>query len=345
MVVLLIPNLDCPFRCVYCFEKKRHMQTDVEAMKRRLASLELPKGVHVCLHGGEATLADVYVFEELVREAKKYTSNVSLQTCGYWITEQVLDVIKRYDVSVGVSIDGPPEQNILRGERPLDKKYAKQMTDRIMQNLHRLCDEGVRTSIIAVLHRENVGTEKRLVRFEKWLLELKDIGVNSGRLNPMFATRQEAKPYELTSHQVASAWIALYEFAKLHELRYDPFREMANNLQGKPVSPCSFSGCDTFATPTVSILPDGSLGLCDRTFGRGLWTRSEQQSHCGRTEALKLTQCRGCRYFEVCHGGCPMEGFENDWRNKTRFCLAIYNMYSWIEKDLRALGVEVRWSR
>jgi len=191
----------------------------------------------------------------------------------------------------------------------------------------------------------NVGTERRLVRFEEWLLKLKDIGVTSGRLNFMFATNKQAEQYELTPHEAARAWIALYEFQKLHELRYDPFREMINNLKGQPVCPCGFSGCDTFATPTISILPDGSLGNCDRTFGRGLWTRSRQMSHCGRIEALKVTQCRGCKYFSVCHGGCPMEGIGNDWRNKTRFCLAIYNMYRWIEKDLLALGVEVKCQR
>ena len=34
-----------------------------------------------------------------------------------------------------------------------------------------------------------------------------------------------------------------------------------------------------------------------------------------------------------------MEGMDGDWRNKTRFCDAIYALYTQIERDLRHEGV------
>ncbi|MHC1624226.1 MAG: hypothetical protein ACXQTR_06540, partial [Candidatus Methanospirareceae archaeon] len=37
------------------------------------------------------------------------------------------------------------------------------------------------------------------------------------------------------------------------------------------------------------------------------------------------------------YGGCPAEGIDGDWRNKTRFCKAIYDLYSEIERDIRAM--------
>jgi len=136
MVILLVPSLDCSFRCVYCFEKKRRMNVDVDAMKRTLQQLMTQmKGSHICLHGGEATLADTFVFEELVHEASKYTNSVGLQTCGYYLTDEILDIIVKYRMNVGVSIDGSLSQNILRGEHPLNRRYAEKMTKRVMENI------------------------------------------------------------------------------------------------------------------------------------------------------------------------------------------------------------------
>ena len=69
---------------------------------------------------------------------------------------------------------------------------------------------------------------------------------------------------------------------------------------------------------------------CDRTFDRGLYVRSADQSKCGRYEALEQLDCKGCRYWDICGGGCPEEGLGGDWRRRTRFCEAIFDIYGYI---------------
>jgi hypothetical protein len=44
-----------------------------------------------------------------------------------------------------------------------------------------------------------------------------------------------------------------------------------------------------------------------------------------------------CKYWQICGGACPEEGEDNDWRNKTRFCEAIYGLYQHIENDIRGI--------
>ena len=85
-------------------------------------------------------------------------------------------------------------------------------------------------------------------------------------------------------------------------------------------------------------LPDGSLGNCDRTHQEGVtYTRATESPTYERYEVLKETDCSNCRFWNICYGGCPSEGDNSDWRNKTRWCKPTYDLYSVIEADIRAL--------
>ena len=90
--------------------------------------------------------------------------------------------------------------------------------------------------------------------------------------------------------------------------------------------------CDIFNTHTLSILPDGTVGNCDRTFSKGIYLRSGKMGSSGRYEALQQTDCKGCKYWSICGAGCCEEGIGGDWRRKTRWCKAIYKTYERMEK-------------
>lgn len=160
-------------------------------------------------------------------------------------------------------------------------------------------------------------------------------------MNLMYATKAQ-KHHELTIEEATRAWIELYEFNKENNLHWNPFREMVMNILGAKLSPCVFNQCDIFSTHTLSILPDGTIANCDRTFQKDIYLRSLSGNRSGRYEALRQTQCQGCKYWVVCGGSCPEEGIDGDWRNKSRFCQVIYNLYSRIEHDLRGLIPSIR---
>lgn len=138
---------------------------------------------------------------------------------------------------------------------------------------------------------------------------------------------------ELTNEELYRAWFNIYKWNKKYGLQWNPLIEMVKNLKGEKGRTCTYNKCDLYNTHTISILPDGQIGNCDRTFGGGLYTRSLSQGSCGRYEALSQLDCAGCRYWDVCGGGCPMEGIGGDWRRKTRFCEAIYKTYALVERE------------
>lgn len=350
MTILIIPDERCQFRCAYCFEpdsvRKNVSPTelDISAIERSLNSLlQDPRhaGSSLGLHGGEPLLLNPRELEVLLKMQHDRTGTSSVQTNGYNITETTINLFKKYNTYVGISCDGPENLNVLRGPNPQDKKVTKGYNRKLKKIIRKLRKEDVPVSIMCILHKGNASTPEQLEELKEWLLWLDDLGIVHGRLNPMFAAPW-SKEYELTNEELTRAWTTLFDFCMEHGLRWNPLREMIDNLLGFKVSPCVFCQCDYFTTTTLSILPDGTVSNCDRTFQDGIHVRSTSQFKSGRYQALVQTQCKDCKYWRICGGSCPAEGIDGDWRNKSRFCEAIYATYEHIGKRLRGLLPNVK---
>ncbi|MFI5845830.1 FxsB family cyclophane-forming radical SAM/SPASM peptide maturase [Catenuloplanes sp. NPDC051500] len=126
-LVLKVVNR-CNIDCDYCYvfhgadQDWRHlparMSIDVaRATARRIAehanAHQLDR-VDIALHGGEPLLAGPRHLEELLHAIDEHlgpVAQISLQTNGTLINDRWLDLFDRYEVRVGVSLDGPPAAN------------------------------------------------------------------------------------------------------------------------------------------------------------------------------------------------------------------------------------------
>jgi uncharacterized protein len=297
-------------------------------------------GDSFCLHGGECTLIDRKDLEAILKKMHELQGRSSLQTNCYKLDDDLIRLFKTYKTSVGVSIDGDEGLNSLRGF-PEDKKN-REYTDQVIHNIFTLHKEGVPVGIIILLTKVNADSNARLKRLLRFILKLREHGIKGGRLNFMWSNCAETKRYELTSEEASHAWLYLYRNLKEYgDLQWQQFRDFTDNLLGFGHSSCAYGKCDYFCTITTVILPDGSLGNCDRTHQEGLtYTRASMSYE--RYEALKSTDCSKCRFWDACYGGCPAEGLEGDWRNRTRWCQPIYDLYATIESDLKAMLPNVK---
>lgn len=342
MTIIIIPTEACNFRCAYCFEPDEQHEGfdipyDLEAIKKSIDEIwgGPYKGSDLCLHGGEPTLIPRGEMNSLLEHLHKYKQVVNIVTNGYKVDDYYIALFKKYNVYVGLSWDGPPELNVLRGPNPNDPDITAFYNENLERIAKRMREEDVWISIMCILHKANASTPEKLEKLTEWVKSLRSLGIRGGRFNLMYASTPAKEQHELSTEEALRAWITLYEFNKKERLNYNPFREMVKNLLGCKPSPCVFNRCDFFNTHTISVLPDGTIGNCDRTFSNGIYLRSQSGSRSGRYEALQQTQCKDCRYWNICGGGCPLEGENFDWRNKTKLCKAIYGMYEYIENDLR----------
>ena len=262
---------------------------------------------------------------------------VSIVTNGSLITDKHIELFKRYNVHVGLSCDGPPELNVYRGQNPFMESVTEEYNRKLVETMKKLRQNNVPVSVMCILHKGNAGSKEKRLKLGRWVVWLKEQGIMGGRMNPVYSDKHPE--LELSNDEVLQMWVNVYEWNRKHGLRWNPVIEMEKNVKRDKgghthffPKPCVYHRCNPFNTHTLSIHPDGTVGCCDRTFARGLYVRSTDQNKCGRYEGLEQTECKGCKYWDICGGACPEEGIGGDWRRKTRFCDAIYRFYQCLEK-------------
>jgi uncharacterized protein len=370
MGLTLKPIVACNMRCPGCYEGSIPMLWSGEKVPYDMAKIKA--GIQafidgwrypgyapeVTFHGGEATLMRHEDLEELIKFCRERGAHVAIQTNGTLITARLIEVFKKYQVGIGVSIDGPwpigrSRLLVPEGKTPEESAKALQINKRnvekIMENIELMRKHGLNVSVICVLTKANAGTRDRLAQLKNWILHLKTIGICDGRLNPLYDDDPVIKEdLELTAEQYNYAFNDLADFILSDpELKWNSFREMVDNLLGLGIQPCWFSACDVYNTAAVQALfGDGSPGNCLRTSQDGVaYMRDTTQMSSVRQEILAQTPqelggCKDCPWWRVCHGGCPAEAINGDWRNRSRFCPA--ENYAHLSKKLHALLPNVK---
>lgn len=352
---LKVTGVNCEADCAYCYQDAlRKANRDWEFDLRKLTGqLEKEyssgrfKGSVPFLHGGEALDKDLETLDKILSKVYQLAKRTSVQTYCRTLTEEHIAMFKRYNTSVGISIDGPWPLNELR---KVPGKDGKKMTETVMKNIRRLKDAGISVSIICVLHKKNA-TGKRLERLKDWLKELKSIGITGGRLNPMISAYY-GKEHELTRVEAANAWRSLARFVltELPGTNWKPITDAVESLIGKSQGTCIFGQCMYYmAHAEPVILPNGETANCLKSgsVNGDVYPRTEQKSFSkefGQIRYQILPQieqadggCKGCEYWVNCQAGCPAAGIDNDWRNKTRFCLAYKALYGEVSTLIKSL--------
>jgi uncharacterized protein len=347
MTVVVLPTGYCNIKCSYCFESEEMRSTagrpNLAAVERTLDFLleRLPSEMPVGLHGGECTMVPLKDLEALLAMITKRRGHSAVQTNGYQMSPALIDLFKTYNTKVSISWDGPGELNRFRGPDPSDRAATLAYTEQLARNVERLGEAGVRVSITSVLSRANASDDEKLDQLKRWMLWLHERGVVAGRFNPLFRHPPDPE-MELTGDELAYAYTTLFDFVTEHQLTWFPFREMIDNLLGLSLGPCVFAGCNPENTFVYSVFPNGHIGNCDRTMGSGMVPRPEFPRRNVRLEVLKQNHCAGCRYWRVCHGGCPAHSVGEGTAITPRFCKADYALYSHIESRLRGLLPNIR---
>ncbi len=109
----------CNLRCRYCYRKEDDHAIMSKEVARTALFLAAQSGLpfHVQLAGGELTLEpDMIEFVgRTVRDAH-WPATLAMQTNGTLWERDMIELCRRYDIGIGVSVDGPPDvQEALRG--------------------------------------------------------------------------------------------------------------------------------------------------------------------------------------------------------------------------------------
>ncbi len=338
----------CNFRCEYCWEKPNKPCDIIDTRNFDYESIiDSMKKLHneypeedIVIHAGEVTAYPKKEIELLIQEASNLTNSVSVQTNGYKL-DKFIDLFEKYDMSIGLSFDGLREANLLRGFGSREQRLEQ--AKKIEENMIEALDRGLELGIISIITRQN--GIKHIDKLKELLLLLNDYGQNDGRLNPCTITSDisgKKPPYELEMDELIDVYDELFDFCKEHGLSYTPFKDIAGNLVKRERTVCRFNPCDIYSTDSLKgILKDGTIGNCVKTYGdRDPYPRADNMRADIRQKLLQETDCKGCKWFNYCNGGCPNAGIGDDWRRKTRYCKLWRHLFEKISNSLNAFRID-----
>ncbi len=338
----------CNLKCRYCYQNQQRQAgnlTNTYDMNKIKAAVSKAGGP-VSMFGGEPLLMSDYDLEYLLDWGyRKYGRN-SIQSNGTLINENHIRMFKKYNVSVGISIDGPDELNDLRWAGTLKK--TREATTLTMSAIERLSRENIHPSIIITLHRAN-GTSDKLPKMHEWVRYLDRIGILGVRLHILEVDDEQIrKKYVLSTSENIEA---LNSFANLEQelskLKFDVFTDMKNLLLGKDNSAtCVWTACDPYNTQAVrGVEGMGQTSNCGRTNKDGIDYPKADSFAFYRYLSLYNTPreyggCKGCRFFLMCKGQCPGTAIAGDWRNRSEYCEVWERLFSQLEQELVKAGKE-----
>lgn len=344
----------CNLGCIYCYQEPMRNAGNVrttnkydldEMMKKADESGQTHNGY--AIFGGEALLLPIKDLEYLFKNSYEKYGRGSIQTNGSLITDKHVELFKKYNIDVGMSVDGPNELNDLRV--PVSKKQkVEDLTKASMTAIQKLVMNGVSLGIIITVHKLN-GTGDNLDRLLNFLEWLRDIGVVGGNIHMLEVDSPEAASYSLTPEENINAFIKLAEFFDREEnkhLVFEPFRELERMMEGdNTLASCIWNSCDNMNTQAVyGIEGNGQLSNCGMVNKEGIeWSKDSSNEYL-RDIVLYQTSheqngCKGCPFFLMCNGYCNGSTIDGDWRNKTIFCSTLKKMFAYYEKKVEDKGM------
>lgn len=322
----------CNMRCRYCFyhdiadiREIRSMgmmsESTAEAVIRQAFSAVDAGGyVQFTFQGGEPTLAGLPFFQHFLTLEEKYrtrpvTVGHAIQTNGLNIDESWAAFLKQHDFLVGISIDG---NSHIHDTYRTDAAH-KGTWSRVTQALGILQKHGVQTNILCVV------TSTVAKSPQKVYYALRALGGHPLQfipcLDPMEAERG-AEPHSLQPEAYGRFLRSLFDcwywdWKSGNYISIRTFDDYLRILMGMQPSTCAAAGaCGSY----LVVEGDGSLYPCD-FYVLDEWkignihdmTLTQALSSPASTRflqdgALRPENCRGCRFFPICRGGC-----KRDW--------------------------------
>lgn len=323
-IIVKLTN-QCNLHCSYCSEgdTKETVFLDEKLIQKMVN--ELPALLRHCAtdhvsilwHGGEPLLYGKGRLCRVMDYAKKKLSDFKLsfamQTNGYAIDDQWIEIFKKYDIGVGISIDGYRELHDLN--RVTDE--GKGSFDKVLANYQKMESSGLSAGVLMVLD-----TDKE-INLEKLYSFIEDNGI-SIKIHPVIPCGRASGKSNVAeiNDNYLNLLKCLFErcmasdsISVVEPLNHLLDAILADNDSGE----CAYSG--KCAIDFICLYSDGAVGVCGRRIKDGkfeygllhnssllnLYNSELAYRIRARQEFLKENDCAQCNYWQWCHGGCTFE--------------------------------------
>ena len=326
MEIVVKLTTGCNLRCVYCSEGDKPL---VVLKKEYLYKLidELPafldahhdKKITLLWHGGEPmTVGTVYLQQVMDYAREKlqgYELSFQMQTNLTLLDEKWIELIKAYQIGVGVSVDGYQE---LHDANRFDKE-GKPTFAMVTKNMDRLQEASIHFGTLMVLNTEKEIDVDKLYDF----IKSRDLHMKIHPVIPCGRAAGHPHAREIYDRYV-DIMETLYETAMVDldfEGTIEPLEEMMRAiLSDSHLGECSYNG--SCGKNILCLFANGEMGFCGRAeqekenlgFGniknvslQDMYESAHAKTIRSRQDFLKSHSCGRCSEWNLCRGGCSFE--------------------------------------
>ena len=342
-LIILQPTPYCNINCSYCYlgdrNSRRLMSPQVvEAVREKIFS-RLPGGAapDVVWHAGEPTTAPIQWYEHAharLSDGCLASPRFAMQSNGIAIDDRWIDLLRRTNTNISLSIDGPQRFHDQRRRT----RSGKPTWGLAMRGLRRLQEAGFDPSVITVLSPGGLAAGEEYYGFYR------DNGVTqiSFSIDEFEGANRRSSFAGCDYKPAVSAFILnVMECAYRdgYPLHIREVERIAHILTGNAISPneqvepwaavvVAADGSVSTFSPEFMEVSAPSYG--DFRFGNILTDDLDEAARrpaferCAEDVAAGVSACRStCRYFAVCGGGSPVNKYcetGNLRGAETQFC-------------------------
>lgn len=334
---------NCNLDCSYCYRnEEKNTIISLDTFKKLIEESKRLgiNQIGIIWHGGEPTLAGYIFFEEANNILEHYfnKNNIrqSIQTNGTLIDSNFINLFKKINMKVGISID--PLQEIHDSYRIF--KNNKGSFNHVIDAINMLRDSNIDYSTISVITNEYYNKESEL--YEQLLKITK-----RANLNPYIKMGKNSDIIDIDMNKIIHIYQKIYDFWKKDKstIIINPFKEMIDSLLIGRSKVCSLSSESCFSFLAIDSL--GDIYNCNRLvnnkqFKLGNILQSNLENILQSTVIKKQyehykkinEECKNCEFLNNCNGGCYSDSLLDRNLEKTPFCNLYKSLFTTIKKDI-----------
>lgn len=344
---MICPTMACNLRCVYCFQKDLHTNTNMMTLDclqnifkkiREDIKESEDRPIRLTLFGGEPLLKNNKEFVNIVLNfCLEVGVEILIVTNGTTLDAYIDDFSlfkKTNKLSIQVTLDGNRE---LHDKRRLRADGSGTFGE-IIENIDKLVQKDISTIIRVNVDKENI---KQIDCIRQIFIDKKWNENNNFRayISPVLDFSLQSDSV-LTEADLLK--ILIKEYPKILD-GTDVIREVvSNNIPfvqeffnfKNNRKPWRMGYCEATSGQTLVFCPDGSIVTCLNLAGKGVQIIGEVESdsiHMYPEEAEKwfdrsifsIEKCKKCKYALLCGGGCPVIALEKNHDINSPVCINI----------------------
>jgi uncharacterized protein len=351
--VMIIPTLGCPGKCRYCWSSDETSPKMTPETAKEIVEWLKPlkeERVTFTFHGGEPLLAGAGFYRMILpliqEELARLNPEFAMQTNLWLLDDELAEILARFQVPLGSSIDGPGEiTDFQRG----DAYY-----ERTMAGYETALRHGLTVRFICTFTNSSVRQKEEIVAFfrEKgWVM----------KLHPALPSLKGDNPdaWTLAPEEYGELLIYLLDEAAAGTLEIMNINDLCRGVFTRSGSVCTYADC---MGTTFAVGPEGEIYPCYRFTGMPEWVMGHVRDRPSIGELMDSpagkrmlafrdsvdSACRDCTHISYCRGGCPYNALARGL-SVDPHCTAYKRIFDEItnrmEREMEEGGTQARVSR